>query len=357
MRAEPSNRSTGNPLGASRDDGAPGATRPVEAMLTLDQQGEILAASPSVRTLLGVSPDDLAGSPFSGLVSEPYRHEWLAAFARLVGDDARDGSTDRREIFVRRPAQEGVFPVVVSTAGVRNGDLHRVVVIVRDRTRERQLERRLQEAEEKERRRIAHELHDSVGGQLTGVELAASLLQRRLAAENSDQAPAADEIVEHLRELHRRLREVSRGLLPVEDDPLGLATALRRLVKLQHGNNGVRCVLQCDPDLAVHDTGISTNLYSIAEEALQNALRHSGADEITIRLTEASGREVVLEVIDNGCGIPTDAGLGSGIGLDGMAYRAHLIGAAFEVAALDPKGTCVRCSVELPTSTDEPEGS
>jgi PAS domain S-box-containing protein len=324
-----------------------GARDTFEAMFTLDVEGRVVSASPSTEAMFGATATDLTGERFEQLVSEPYREEWRAELRRLRRDEQPDSLGDRREVLAQRMDDGAVFPVVLSTASVLNGNLHRFIAVVHDRTRERQLERRLYEAQEQERRRIGHELHDSVGGQLTGVEIASSLLHRSLAGEDSPHAREAAELVEHMRELHSRVREVSRGLLPVEDDPLGLMSALRRLVKRTHGRGGMRCLFRCDGEINVDETGISTNLYHIAEEAVQNSLLHAEAKRITIELSKPEENIIELEVRDDGKGLPPGVGLGSGIGMDSMAHRARLIDGRFELLPNEPSGTRVRCTVDL----------
>lgn len=317
-----------------------------EAMFTLDDEGRIVSASPSTAAMFGSTPADLTAKKLEELISEPYREEIREELRRLRREERPEGLGDRREVLAQRLDDGTVFPAVLSTAAVVNGNLHRFIAVVHDRTLERQLERRLYEAQEQERRRIGHELHDSVGGQLTGVEIAGSLLHRGLAGADSPFAREAAELVEHLRELHSRVREVSRGLLPVEDDPLGLLAALRRLVKRTHGRNGMRCLLRCDDEFTVDDTGISTNLYYIAEEAVQNSLIHAEATRITIELSKPDEQTITLEVRDDGKGLPPGVGQGSGIGMDSMAHRARLIEGTFELLPNKPKGTTVRCTVD-----------
>lgn len=322
-------------------------TTPLEGMFTLDENGRILAASPSASELFGRTPDELAGSTFADLIAPSHRDPWIERFADLRDQPEAGSAGDRREAFALSPEGSSVFPVSLSTSAVVNGDVHRFVVVVHDRTRERRLERRLHDAQEEERRRVGHELHDSVGGQLTGVEIASSLLHKKLEQEGSKHVDDAADLVEHLRELHSRLRAVSRGLLPVADDPLGLMTALRRLTKRHHGRNGARFLFRCDGEVEVDDAGISSNLYYIAEEAVQNAVRHADASRVVIDLLAPQENEVVLEVRDDGAGLKNEAGAGSGIGMHSMAFRANLIGAHFQIGPAEPSGTRVRCVVDL----------
>lgn len=326
---------------------APDEVRKSEGMFTLDETGAIIASSPSAAKMFGIPADALPGMRFAKLLAKPHRIRWETVFRRLRDGANDDEDDDRREVFAIRYDDGGTFPVTLATSRMINGSVHRYVAIVHDRTRERQLERRLNKAQEEERRRIGHELHDSVGGQLTGVEIVASLLHKRLHRDGSPHTGTAAEIVEHLHELHSRVRDVSRGLQPVVDDPLGLMTALRRLTKMSHGLGGTRCLFRCDEEVEVDDHGIAVNVYYIAEEAVQNAVLHAHANQIVIELRRTHEGRLVLTVSDDGIGIQDAAGTGDGIGMDSMAHRAALIGAGFEIERVEPSGTLVRCEVLL----------
>jgi two-component system NarL family sensor kinase len=226
----------------------------------------------------------------------------------------------------------------------------REAAVVADPVPRRQLARRLYDAWEEERRRIAGELHDSVGGQLTGVEIMAALLYKRLQKESSPHATAAKELLENLREVHVRLRAVSRGLLPVEDDPRGLMSALRRLTSMYDDLDGVRCRFVCDEEVEVYDPCAATSLYQVAEEALRNAGRRAGPGEVGVELA-CSGGEITLTVRHHGASLADPSANGGGMGLESMAGRIDLVGGRLEIEPGAPAGTLLRCIVP---AMDEP---
>jgi signal transduction histidine kinase len=226
----------------------------------------------------------------------------------------------------------------------------REAAFVADQVPRRQLARRLYGAWEEERRRIAGELHDSVGGQLTGVEIMAALLHKRLQKESSPHAAAAQELLENLREVHVRLRAVSRGLLPVEDDPHGLMSALRRLTSMSDELDGIRCRFVCDEEVEISDPCVATSLYQVAEEALRNAGRRSGPGEVAVELARAGG-EITLTVHDPRASLADASANGRGRGLESMARRVDLIGGRLEIEPAEPAGTLLRCIVP---ATDGP---
>ena len=164
-------------------------------------------------------------------------------------------------------------------------------------------------AQERERRRIARELHDEIGQTLTGLVLRSETIARRCP-------PALRGDVEELREAARRgaedVRSIARGLRPEALDELGLQSALTAL----SSSLGQRSALRVERSL---DVGISLSaeeelvLYRVAQEALTNVVRHAQASRVILTLHRRAGG-VVLSVVDDGVGLPpagTRTGRGS----------------------------------------------
>ena len=174
-------------------------------------------------------------------------------------------------------------------------------------------------AQEDERLRIARELHDEIGQTLTAVALRAEHAATRAGDQRSEVAQLA-EIVQH--SLHD-VRRISRELRPEALDELGLVNALIALCSRVSEQRGMRIVRRLEgpfPELAPE---LELAIYRIAQEALTNAMRHSGATELTVSLSCTDG-ELVLEVSDNGHGLPES--VNDGAGLTGMRERSLLIG-------------------------------
>jgi signal transduction histidine kinase len=220
---------------------------------------------------------------------------------------------------------------------------------LRDREIEQlRLEREVLDSSENERRRIGHEVHDSLGQKLT----AAALSTNALAAALGAQAPAlvrrAEDIGQQLRDAIAEARTLSHGLAPVELIDDGLMAALARLADDTARSSETRCVFECEPPVRIADGQTAGELYRIAQEAVANALKHAGASEIRIGLERCDG-SVFLDIEDDGEGFDETAPPGDGIGLRVMQYRARLIGAALEVGAAPAGGTRVHASVKLPS--------
>lgn len=198
-------------------------------------------------------------------------------------------------------------------------------------------------AQEAERERIARELHDEIGQQLTvvllGLSRAVEKAPPELAAELADLRDSARSGLDDVRRVARRLRP---GVL----DDLGLTTALASLaseVSERGGPRVERAVGAGLPDLAPE---VELVVYRVAQEALTNVLRHAAARSVGLSLTRR-GDAVVLEVRDDGRGFDVDGATREGAGLLGMRDRAVLVGGTLRVDS-DRGGTRVRLEVPVP---------
>lgn len=193
-------------------------------------------------------------------------------------------------------------------------------------------------AQEGERMRVARELHDEVGQGLTALAL-----QAERAAESSSE-PAASQFAELHEALLFNLDEIRRiagQLRPEMLDDLGLVNALIALADntAMFGGLTVERDLPEQLDLPAE---LELVVYRVAQEGLNNAMRHAGATDVSLRLRDRDG-ELLLEVADNGRGI--DPGTDESSGIKGMRERAMLVGGLLELHDRDPRGTLVRLRV------------
>jgi signal transduction histidine kinase len=189
---------------------------------------------------------------------------------------------------------------------------------------------------------MAQDLHDDVGQELTGLGLKAETLAEMLASAERPTAKLAADIVAAVDRTHDKVRRLSRGLLPVELEEGFLAEALEQLVAATSEGSRITCKLDCLHSDPVFDSRISTHLYRIAQEAVSNAVRHSGAQKIQITLDEKDGA-TTLTIQDDGTGISTKPATGRGMGLRTMRYRASLIDATLEFGESPGGGAQVVC--------------
>jgi len=195
-------------------------------------------------------------------------------------------------------------------------------------------------AQEEERRRIARNLHDEIGQNLTAVLLQLDRLGKRVRPELREDFL---ETVEFVRTSLDEVRRVARELRPGVLEDLGLANALRELCTMFSGT-GLRIERRIPPTLPALGAETELVLYRVAQESLTNAVRHSGATRVELRLERVPGG-VVLRITDNGRGLPEGVLASSVGGLRGMREWALLVGGQLDVDSLEPGGVQVRLRV------------
>jgi PAS domain S-box-containing protein len=222
-----------------------------------------------------------------------------------------------------------------------------LIVEARDITEHKRLEQEILDAAGDERRRIGQDLHDGLGQQLAGIALLSRALQKRLAARDASAAEEARAIVDLANQATTQSRALARGLCPVELTEDGLMDALRELAANTEKIFGIPCTFHCETPAPAADLVAAAHLFYIAQEAVNNAVKHSHAGAITISL--AGGPDgISVRVKDDGVGLPQDAGASKGMGLRTMRYRADAIGGFLDIRSVPPRGTIVRCLVRRP---------
>lgn len=196
-------------------------------------------------------------------------------------------------------------------------------------------------AQEEERARVARDLHDEVNQSLTG------LLLRLEAARESAPPELEDELAETKALANQAMRELlslARQLRPTALDDLGLAAAIGGQVE-QLGRGEIDAELNVEGDFSNLGDDAQLVVYRVAQEALSNAARHSGATHVEVRLRRTEAGDVVLEIADDGRGFAFDQSE-RGLGIGGMRERALLVGAELTIESRPDHGTTVR--LDLP---------
>jgi two-component system sensor histidine kinase UhpB len=185
-------------------------------------------------------------------------------------------------------------------------------------------------AQEAERLRIARELHDQVGQELTAVLLLLARVQSRAPEE---MLPPLRDAQESVRASLEDLRRIAIELRPEALDDLGLESALAVLCDRLAERSSLEVTCRIADDMPELSSDVELVIYRIAQEALTNVARHSGSGRAQLNL-EPVDRRVILTVRDEGAGLAPGEGPGSGI--RGMRERAALVGARLEIHNRDP---------------------
>ena len=204
----------------------------------------------------------------------------------------------------------------------------------------RRLGRSVLRVQEDERRRLARELHDGVGQNLTALKH--RLASLRDTAGDAALRDALDGAVALCAETLEDTRELSRLLRPTILDDLGLEPALRWLGRSVGESAGIAVAVEVEP-LPPIDGERETLLFRIAQEALNNIAKHANARSVLLRLVERDG-QLQLQVVDDGVGFDP-AMLSRGSGLSGMRERLQLFEGRVEVHSAPGNGTRLRAVV------------
>jgi PAS domain S-box-containing protein len=324
----------------------------VEGIITIDERGAVDSINPAAERIFGYTAAEVVGRNISMLMPEPFRsaHDHYIQNYLRTGQ-ARIIGIGREVIGLRKDGR--TFPMDLSVSEVRIGPRRLFTGMVRDISERRQLEKEVLEATAREQRRIGQDLHDGLGQQLAGIALMSNALAQALESISPSHAAQAARIAAHIREAIETTRNLSRGLAPVELSGTGLASALRQLAHNTQAMTGIECVFRCEHPVLIEDNLAATHLFRIAQEAVNNAVKHARARRIDIVLNGLPER-ILLAVHDDGRGLPPNAARAGGSGLRIMQYRAGVLGASLAVQRADQGGTSVVCSLHLSPSPAPP---
>lgn len=332
-------------------------------VVSVDESLRIVTFNPGAEHLFGRSARDMLGKPLDALMPERFR----AAHARHVERFADTGETTRTMgsygIVYGLRADGSEFPVEATIASSGAAPERQFTVILRDiteRMRSEQaqrdyaqqlsrLSRRLFEAEETERRHLARELHDRIGQNLTALSLNLTLAHSELPAEVETKLSGRFKDCESLVYYTAQLvRDIQIDLRPPGLDELGLVAALSEHARTVSGRSQL-AITVTGAELAPRlGPASEITLFRIAQEALNNVVKHARASEVQIAL-EARPDALILSVADNGCGFDAAAPPAQpsrSLGMVGMRERAQSLGGTLRVEAAPGKGT--RVIVEAP---------
>jgi signal transduction histidine kinase len=264
--------------------------------------------------------------------------------------------------FIQFGGLEAISFILLYAAGLAFVAAFTLMVLQADRARQQsdhlltelqaahsQLQTQADQAEElaiaKERNRLARDLHDSVAQTLYGLTLQAEAASRqldggKLTAVQSKLAEMQESAQQTLLETRLLIYELRPPIL--ERD--GLIAALKARLDAVESRSGL-IVQQSFPEAINLPAKVETGLYRIAQEALNNVIKHAQADEVKVAVRLGNGR-VILQISDDGVGFAPTAGLG-GMGLAGMRERAEQIGGTLHLESEPGRGTGIRVEVEI----------
>lgn len=221
--------------------------------------------------------------------------------------------------------------------------------IKKEKRAQEEFTRKLIEAQENDRKRIAAELHDSIGH---GLLISKNRLQMSLneGSLDEDSARKISDVADLLSGTLNEVREISYNLHPYQIERLGLTKAIRSIVDRVSGSDRIAFTCSVDEVDSLLKPDAEINLYRIIQECVNNVIRHSGATEAILNVSR-NNNEISAMVFDNGKGInKEDLSRGlikRGLGLEGMNERARIIGGELKIDSSTGEGTTVYLRIPL----------
>ncbi len=357
-----------------------------DAIITLDMQGQVCTWNAGAEAVFGYSSAEMIGQPIT-LLRPLEAADDEVIFRRYIAEGRsiqhyetrrrhKDGriidisltisplidaqgkitgfSKISRDVTERKIAErliEKLTSELERRVAERTADLHKANADLRTLMKERQrMEEELLHISEREQRRIGQDIHDDLGQQLAGARMISTVLARTLEANCATEQATAQTLVHHLEAAVDTARRLSRGLHPVSPELGGLNKALEELTQRASQSLRVDCTFQKHGQCEIEDQDKATHLYRIAQEALNNALRHGHARTVTIKL-QGDQKSLQLVIQDDGTGLPLRRGSAppsTGMGMRIMHYRAGLMGGTLTAKRIRPNGTRITCTLPLP---------
>jgi signal transduction histidine kinase/ligand-binding sensor domain-containing protein len=219
----------------------------------------------------------------------------------------------------------------------------RILKLKRANAAQQAFSRQLIQSQESERKRIAAELHDSLGQQLLVIKNRA-LLALHTSESHKEAVGELSEISDATSEALEEVREIAYNLRPFQIDQLGLTKALESMLKKVSQTSGIEFSSKIDLIDDLYSKEAEINIYRIVQESANNIVRHSGATKADVEITR-DARGVTLRVHDNGKGFALDSttsrARGAGLGIAGISERARILGGKHHVHSAPGAGTTI----------------
>ncbi len=313
-----------------------------DPVVIYDMQGKVVYFNPAFQKVFGWSLAESIGRKMDHFVPEENWPETATMIKAIQAGEVLPVTE------TKRITKDGTI-ITVSISGAAYCDnsntLVGSVIILRDITETKRLSKQLMDIGDNIRQTIGQDMHDDLCPHLIGIAGLTAVLKHRMEKSGLAESDLADKIITLIDEATNKARGLARGLCPVHLVAHGLDAALRDLAANTSLASGIPCNFSGNEGLVIADNALATHLYYIAQEAVNNAVRHAGASAIEIGLYQDEGY-AHLRVVDNGRGID-DGEKGHGIGLQIMKYRVLVIGAFLAVDTTPGGGTTIDVSMKM----------
>lgn len=296
-----------------------------DPIIVYDIEGYVRYMNPAFTKVFGYTLEETIGKRMDHFVPPEHWKETMKGIEIILAGNPLPHTESRRKAKDHR-----LIDVTIRGSVYRdqNGNPLGAVITHRDNSEVKRLEKAIMEASEKERQKIGNDLHDDLCPHLIGIEGLTKVLKQIMAGHSGEASQLSDDIIRLIREAIQKTRMLARGLCPVYFNQ-GLSSSLRELVANTKSMHRIECHLNDEKNIPLGNNLLTINLYHIAQEAVQNAIRHGKASKIKIEVGKHDNHYQLI-VQDNGKGIDLSKQT-NGMGLRIMKYRASLIGASLMI--------------------------
>lgn len=334
----------------------------MEAIITVDQTQHIVIFNPMAEKLFGCSAADALGVPLDRFIPERYRHahrEHVERFG-VTGVSERQMGKQRRLYALHANGRE--FPIEASISQVYDGGAKLYTVMLRDITERvrvedelrvsreelQRLSENIQRMREHEKTRIARELHDDLGQQLTALKMEVTLAENELRQTGTVAAQTnLRNVYASIDQIVASVRRIAADLRPVMLDDLGLVPAIEWLVNDFSTRYKIRVIAHIDAGEIDFNRDSGTAVFRMIQEALTNVARHAAATEVMLDIVR-DDPHCIVRVADNGRGVPHGTRPSrKSFGLIGLRERAAGLGGDIRVRTASGQGFALTITLPL----------
>ncbi len=313
-----------------------------DAVFMVRSDGILLSWNRGAETIYGYSSEEVIGKSAEMLLPK----EDSGRCGRIMKTVAEHQKTEETVWCVTKSGKR--IAVAVRATQTQGEDHSGAVICAHDITEQKRLEEQVLHASEKEQRRIGQDIHDDLCQQLASIGCLTKVLEQRLRNVYEEGAEHLSQIGDMVSQANVRAREIAKGLVPAVLETEGLIGALEDLASsTEQIYAPVKCRLRASKRIKLGSLEEMVQLFRIAQEAVNNAVKHAAPALITIHLFE-EGSNVRLRIHDDGHGMQDSTNIQSGLGLLTMAHRARALGGEFEIRTTEENGTTVECLVHFP---------
>lgn len=340
-----------------------------DAIVTIDSEKRVALFNHAAEHLFGIGAREVVGADIRQLLSRTLGQVQNANLVRYIeeGWALRQGESMLRIAELQR---NGVsFPVELSISTIPFHGQTLLTAVFRDLSERRRAEHQLlesnrqlqelsaavQNVREKERARIARELHDELGQSLTGIRMEVSWIGSRLLPENEGLSQRVVAIKSLIDQTIASVRRISAELRPLVLDDLGLTAAVSWYVDQFSTRTDIPVDLTLPDDDSVPGGAVATALFRVLQEALTNVTRHAQANHVEVVLQHRN-RGWTLRIRDDGIGITEEAGERQGIGLLGMRERVQILGGRLVLESVPGQGTMIEVLIQDGRFAEDEDG-